>query len=506
MTFVVQDERQMALADEAVWSDIEDLAVCVVGLGRSGVAAANALAGRGASVMAYDDKEREQLRGALDKLDPRVEVRGGGGFIARPGEICVLSPGIGPTSSTFARVRASALRILGEVELFYRLDRAANHGQGHPIVAIGGTDGKTTTATLIAHLFAAGGRKVCLAGNIGTPLCEVLDELTDDHIVVAEVSAFQTVTCSLFRPRVAVLTNIALDHVDYFGGDFEAYAAAKTALAQQLRAGDALVYNLASDRLRALANGLSERPGVVCTPFTSQQQVDAGLGSDGETLWLGLGEGRAVDLLEVNQLGSLGSRPPVGAHNVDNALAAAAAATALGVALGDIRRGLQTFELPLHRMQPAGCIGGVRFFNDSKATNPHAALAGLRAIEVGEDDLLIWIGGGSNKDADFTELAAELARRADCVVLIGETAPQLDDALPDYVRRLHCDSMHHAVATGLHEAGQAGVVLLSPACASFGLFRNYEHRGEMFLDAVERLRSAVVESPDAEPSASGTSG
>ena len=497
MSFVVRDERQMALADAAIWDDIEDVAVCVVGLGRSGIAAANALARRGASVMAYDDRDADKLRGALEKLDPRVEARCGGGFIARPGEICVVSPGIGPTSATFIRVKASALRILGEVELFYRLDRAANDGCGHPIVAIGGTDGKTTTTTLIAHLLASGGRQIRLAGNIGTPLCEVVDDLAAEDIVVAEISAFQSVTCSLFRPRIAVLTNIAVDHVDYFGGDFEAYAAAKTALTDRLLAGDTFVFNAASDRLRALANRLRERPGVVCIPFSSQKQLDVGHGSDGETMWIGLGDGRAVDLLEVGQLGALGSRPPVGAHNVENALAAAAAALSMGVTLPDIRRGLQTFELPLHRMQPAGHIDRVRFINDSKATNPHAALAGLRAIAVQEDDLLVWIGGGSNKDADFSELAAELARRADCVILIGETAPMLDAALPEYVRRIHCQGMHDAVATALHEAGSQGVVLLSPACASYGLFLNYEHRGEMFMDAVERLRSAMIETPAA---------
>ncbi len=491
-----RDERQEQLAAAACWSDIEGLQVCVVGLGRSGIAAANALARRGASVMAYDDNDAQQLRGALEQLDRRVETRCGGGFIARPGEISVLSPGIGPTTQTFARVRASSLAILGEVELFYRLDRAANDGLGHPIVAIGGTDGKTTTASLIDHLLATSGRSTHLAGNIGTPLCAVVDDLAEDDVVVAEVSAFQTVTCSLFRPRVAVLTNIALDHVDYFGGDFEAYAAAKAALAERLRAGDHLIYNKASERLERLATTLKQRPGVVCTPYTGARQLDVGLGNDGETLWWGLGDGRAVDLCDVDQLGVDGQRPMIGAHNVDNALAATGAALALGAPLHDIRRGLHTFELPPHRLQPAGTIGEVRFINDSKATNPHAALAGLRAITVQEDERLVWIGGGSNKDADFSDLAAEVARRADSVILIGETANRLDAALPEFVRRIHCEHMHDAVPRAMHEAGQRGVVLLSPACASYGLFRNYEHRGEMFMDAVVRLAEAMVGTPE----------
>ena len=490
-----RDDRQQALALSATWADIEGLAVCVVGLGRSGIAAANALARRGASVMAYDDNDAQELRGALEQLDRRVETRCGGGFIARPGEISVLSPGIGPTSQTFTRVRASSLAILGEVELFYRLDRASNQGLGHPIVAIGGTDGKTTTASLIDHLLAGGGLKTRLAGNIGTPLCAVVDDLGDDDVVVAEVSAFQTVTCTLFRPRVAVLTNIALDHVDYFGGDFEAYAAAKIALASQLRTGDTLVYNTASERLCQLARSLAARPGITCIPYTGRSQLDVGLGSDGETLWWGLDAGRAVDVGDVADLGAAGQRPMIGAHNVDNALAAAGAALSMGVALHDVRHGLNTFELPPHRLQPAGAIGQVRFINDSKATNPHAALAGLKAVALQEDARLVWIGGGSNKDADFTELAAELALRADCVILIGETAHRIDAALPDFVRRIHCEQMHDAVSTALHQAGESGVVLLSPACASYGLFRNYEHRGDMFMDAVERLGLAVEETP-----------
>ena len=497
-----RDDRQERLAQSASWADIEDLEVCVVGLGRSGIAAANALARRGASVMAYDDNDAQHLRGALERLDRRVQTRCGGGFIARPNEISVLSPGIGPTSQTYARVRASSLAILGEVELFYRLDRASNHGMGHPIVAVGGTDGKTTTASLIDHLLVTAGRSTRLAGNIGTPLCAVLDSLSADDVIVAEVSAFQTVTCSLFRPRVAVLTNIALDHLDYFGGDFEAYAAAKAALASQLRTGDTLIYNDASERLCRLAEQLGTRPGLICTPYTGHRQLDYGLGSDGETLWWGLGDGRTVDLGEVDQLGSAGQRPMIGTHNVDNALAACGAALALGVNLHDIRHGLHTFELPAHRLQPAGQIGQVRFINDSKATNPHAALAGLKAVAVQEDAQLVWIGGGSNKDADFGELAAELTRRADCVILIGETAARLDAALPDFVRRIHCEEMHDAVSAALHQAGKQGVVLLSPACASYGLFRNYEHRGEVFMDAVDRLRRAVGEPQDVESSKS----
>lgn len=486
-----RDERQARMAGRAVWDDVTDLEVCVVGLGRSGVAAANALARRGASVFAHDDKPREALGAALQQLDPRVTVRCGEGFTARPGEIAVMSPGIGPTSPTFHRVKASALAMIGEVELFYRLDRARNHGMGHPIIAVGGTDGKTTTASLIAWLLEAAGRKVALAGNIGRPLCDVLDTLEDDAIVVAEVSAFQTITCPLFRPRVAVLTNIAEDHVDYFGGDFEAYAAAKEALAGNLSVGDTLVVNDDDPRLKALADRMEAGNRASICRYSGAGMLERGLCTDGEWMWHALGEGREIELLDIDDLGVESTRPMVGEHNVSNALAASATAMAMGVDMRGLRLGLRRFELPPHRLQPAGHIGAVRFINDSKATNPHAALAGLRAIETEAGERLVWIGGGSEKGSDFQELADVLAERADCAVLIGETAPRLQALLPSGLKTVVCEHMHDAVAAALHEAGERGLVLLSPACASFGLFRSYEERGQVFMEAVQRLRAAV---------------
>jgi UDP-N-acetylmuramoylalanine--D-glutamate ligase len=288
-----------------------------------------------------------------------------------------------------------------------------------------------------------------------------------------------------------VLTNIAADHVDYFDNDFEAYVRAKLQMTSILSSGDTLVCNDEDPRCRALLEKVAAQNAATCVAFSSQKTLSRGWCGDGERMWWIHSDNDATELLAIDNLGVDGQRPPRGAHNVSNALAASAAVLAMGAPLSAIRTGLRSFEAPPHRNEQVGSIGDVRFINDSKATNPHAALAGLRALDKRPDERVIWIGGGSNKDADFTELAAELDKKVDCAVLIGETAALLDAALPGSTKRIHCGHMHEAVATALGEVGAKGAVLLSPACASFGLFRSYAHRGEVFVEAIQRLKDAI---------------
>ena len=473
-------------ADSGCWDDVRGLVVAVLGLGRSGIAAANALARRGADVQVYDDRPAEQLESAIAKLLPTVSVRTGGGYVARPGEIAVLSPGIPMHSPTFRRARASALRVIGEVELFYRLNRARNDGLGHPLIAVSGTDGKTTTATLIAHLLRAGGHNVCLAGNIGIPLCEVLDDIADDAAVVAEVSAFQLATCTHFRPRVSVLTNIAADHDDWFGGDRALYAATKRAVAARAGCGDTVVTNLDDGKLAEVGAGV-----VGLRRFVYSIRDPSGDGLRLRDGGLVFDDGAAVTRLAGRDDLGTPERPLIGDHNVANALASAGAALAMGVSSAVIRAGLRTFEAPAHRLQPAGHIGAIRFIDDSKATNPHAACAGLRAVQLADDDKLIWIGGGSEKDADFGPLHDAVKERVTTAVLIGQTAERIAAVLPDDLPRVFCGTMQEAVAESLTLAQPGGVVLLGPACASFDMFSSYAHRGDVFQDAVKRLGQAI---------------
>ena len=496
-------DRTALVAARTCWDDLTDTSFTVVGLGKSGISAANALCRRGARVLAVDDKPESQLGSALAQLDPRVQISvgspqglGPAGPIGRRGDIFVLSPGIAPTTRLWRDVHALAHLVVSEIELFYRLDRASNGGLGHPIVAISGTDGKTTTTLLTAHLLQAAGHRAIVGGNIGDPLCDFLDgqngapALQAADIVVAEVSAFQLHTCSAFRPRVAVVTNIAQDHLDWFGGDMDAYVATKVAVGQAMSSGDTLVMNGDDPELAAhRANLASQAHGHWI--FTTQGLPDRGFGFDGTTLWWCLAPGERIRILAASEFGSRGKHPITGVHNIENALSACAMVLALGIPLEAIREGLRTFSLPSHRMEPVGSIGGVRFIDDSKATNPHAAIAGLTAVQLSEGERLVWIGGGSEKDAEFSELGSTVGARASAVILIGQTADRIAAMLPAGLAVHRCATLEDAVPLGMQLVGAAGVVLLSPACASYDMFKSYAHRGEVFATAVERLKIAI---------------
>jgi len=492
MTPTDPQDRQTALATSSAWPDVEGLSVTVVGLGKSGVAAANALARRGARVLCIDDKPEHELSDALGRLLPDVQAHcGASGPLGRRGDLFVLSPGIMPHSRRFRDIQGMATAVLSEIELFYRLDRGHRHGLGHPIVAISGTDGKTTTTLWTAHLLRQAGRQVVVGGNIGDPLCDFLDTMGADDIVVAEVSAFQLYTCSAFRPRAAVVTNIAADHLDWFAGDMASYVRTKAKVGDAMGAGDTLFLNgddpeLATERARLQA-------GVphAWANFTVRGLPHCGFGFDGTTLQWCLAPGAQVPLVDQSELGSLGAHPIEGIHNVENALGASALALSLATPLTAVRAGLRSFSLPSHRLEPVGSIGRVRFVDDSKATNPHAAIAGLQAIRIGEGERLVWIGGGSEKDADFAELAEVVGGRAASVILLGQTAERIAAVLPRGLDTHRVARLEDAVPLGLQLAGDAGVVLLSPACASFDMFRGYAHRGEVFATAVKRLQQAI---------------
>ena len=491
----MSSERNVFLAERAVWDDLSGGSFTVVGLGKSGVSAANALCKRGADVLAIDDQPAEKLTQALETLDKRVTVQvglGGRGPIGRNGDIFVVSPGLMPHTPRYKGLAALAAIVVSEVELFYRLDRAANQGAGHPIAAITGTDGKTTTTLWLAHLLEEAGHRAVIGGNIGDPLCDFLDSMGADDVVVAEISAFQLYACSLFRPRVAVVTNVAEDHMDWFGGDFSAYVAQKVSVGRAMGFGDTFLINADDADLEPHRQAQVARK-LNFLPFTVKGVPDVGLGFDGERLLWSLAADARVELGWFSELGRQGKAPILGIHNVENALAACGMALGLGAPLDAIRRGLQTFSLPSHRLEAAGSIGNVRFVDDSKATNPHAAIAGLEAMKLQPGEKLVWIGGGSEKDADFAELGEVVGQRAAHVLLIGQTAERIATTLPETLPTERCQSLQEAVARGLQLASPAGVVLLSPACASFDMFKSYAHRGDVFQEAVQALGAAVAQ-------------
>lgn len=487
-------DRNVLLANQAIWADLTGATFTIVGLGKSGVSAANALVKRGADVLALDDQPAEKLKNSLQNLDPRVTVQvglNGQTAIGRRGDLFVVSPGLMPHTPRYKGLQALATLVLSEVELFYRLDRAANQGLGHPIAAITGTDGKTTTTLWTAHLLQEAGHSVVVGGNIGDPLCDFLEQMTENTVVVAEISGFQLHACSLFRPRVAVVTNVAEDHMDWFGGDFQAYLAAKMSVAKAMGVGDTFLVNGDDPELAPHRAETAERK-LNYLAFSTQKVPEIGLGFDGERLVYALGPQAQVELGWASELGTQGKAPILGIHNVENALAAAGLALGLGVPLAAIQRGLKTFSLPSHRLEFVGKIGEVRFIDDSKATNPHAAIAGLEAMKLQAGEKLVWIGGGSEKDSEFQQLGEVVAQRAAHVLLIGQTAERIAQTLPENLPRECMNSLEDAVARGWQLATPAGVVLLSPACASFDMFKSYAHRGEVFAEAVKALAQKVA--------------
>ncbi len=429
----------------------------VVGAGRSGIAAANVLATRGGDVVLFEARATAPRPA---NLHPAVAFEAGTNSV-RPGDVAVLSPGIKEVSPVRGQIAAAAGEVIGEVELFYRLCPA-------PILAITGTDGKSTTTTMLGEIAARHQAGVFVGGNLGNPLCEGLDDLTPSSLVVAEISGFQLTTCVSFRPRVAILTNIAEDHVDYHGS-MEAYQAAKRRVFREMTAEDVLILNADDPAISAW-----ERPEAPTVLRFSLTDPGADAWYAGRCLWIRV-DGEAKPLMKRSDLSLLGR------HNVANALAAALAASRWGIPFEAIKGALGAYRPLPHRLATVATVGGVRWVNDSKATNPNAASAGIRAIE---DQPLVLLAGGSDKDSDFSALGALIRERTKAAVLFGATRHAIAKAIGEGHPVIVVETLPEAVAAARDLAKPGETVLLSPACASFDQFRSYEHRGEVFAELI----------------------
>jgi UDP-N-acetylmuramoylalanine--D-glutamate ligase len=400
----------------------------VAGLARSGRAAALALARRGVAVVAAD---RSAAVAAEGLAVAGVELRLGTeeGSLLDGVELLVKSPGVPAESPLPAAARARGVPIWSEVELGYRLLR------GNPLVGVTGTNGKTTTTELLGAVFRAAGRPVEVAGNVGTPLTEVADRVDEETWIVCELSSFQLEDVHELACEVAVLLNLEPDHLDRHG-TFEAYREAKLRIFERAR--------------HAIVPRGSGLPGI---PFAADDPLPA--------------------------------EPRIpGAHNRENAAAATAAARAAGIDDGAIAEALRTFPGVPHRLELVREVRGVRYVNDSKATNTAAAQRGVAAF----DAPLRLILGGSRKGEEFAQLARSLPPTVRSIYLIGETAEELARALDTAGRTYeHAGDLATAVACAVRDARQGDVVLLSPAAASYDQFDNFEHRGETFRRLVEEL-------------------
>jgi UDP-N-acetylmuramoylalanine--D-glutamate ligase len=433
----------------------------VVGLGKTGLACVRYLAARGVEVAATDSRERPPGLDALTAELPDVAVFLGGfdEQVFALAEDLVISPGVSLKEPVIARAMARGARALGDIELFARAAAA-------PVIAITGSNGKSTVTSMVGAMAREDGREVRVGGNLGTPALELLGDHEPDCYVL-ELSSFQLETVHSLNARAATVLNVSPDHMDRYD-TVDAYAGAK----QRIFRGDGvMVLNSDDPVVMAMA-----QPGRRCVRFGLAQpgEGDFGLREHDGALWLVKGERR---LLHADRL-----RLP-GRHNLANVLAALALGEAAGFGWEPMLRSARRFPGLAHRTQWVAERDGVVWYNDSKGTNVGATLAAVQ----GMPGPVVLIAGGLAKGADFSSLRPVLATKARAVVLIGRDAPLLARALAGAVKTVAAADMDEAVARARELARPGDSVLLSPACASFDMFSGYEERGERFMDAVKRL-------------------
>jgi len=436
--------------------------VAVFGAGRSGVASANFLAARGVDVVITDAAAIDRLPLAGQLLPEIRKCFGGHPDDVLDGvETIVLSPGVPRALDVLRKASDAGIPILSEVELAFR----QLNGR---VIAITGSNGKSTTTALIGKILEIAGMSPVVAGNIGSPLIGAV--ASEPRIYVVELSSFQLETIDEFRADVALLLNITPDHMDRYRS-FDDYAAAKHRVFNRQRAGDLAVVNADDD--------LASHPRTAgdIWRFSSSGVVRPGAWYEGEDLILSTGDSESRI--------SRGALRLAGLANVENALAAWLAARFVGVADEEVRRAFEQFEGLPHRMVTVAEIEGVRWVNDSKGTNVDATLKSLLGMEPSS---VILILGGRDKAGEFERLIAVVEEKVRLVLTIGEAAARIESALEGATETIHCGDMIHAVEVA-REKGEAGnVVLLSPACASFDQYGNFEERGMHFSDLVRAWR------------------
>jgi UDP-N-acetylmuramoylalanine--D-glutamate ligase len=437
--------------------------VLVVGLGKTGMSCARFLARSGAAVAVTDTRVEPPGLDAIRRELPDVALFLGGfdrsAFAAA--ELVVVSPGVSVEEPAIREARARGVPVLGDVELFAQAVQA-------PVAAITGSNGKSTTTMLLGEMARIAGRRVAVGGNLGEPALDLLDPAVE--LYVLELSSFQLETTESLAPAVATVLNVSADHMDRYA-DLGAYAAAK---ARIFRSAAVAVVNRDDPAVVAMPGGRERRGFTLGEPAAG----DYGVRLRDGVAWLCRGDEPLLPAADVAIPGS---------HNRANALAALAMGDALGLPLDAMREALRGFRGLPHRTQLVAEVGDVRYYDDSKGTNVGATAAALEGFADGTAARTVLIAGGDGKGQDFSALGPLLARTARCVVLIGRDAPLIEAALDAATPRVRARDMADAVRLAAANARPGDRVLLSPACASFDMFRNYEHRGEVFAEAVRRL-------------------
>ena len=441
----------------------------VVGLGKSGVASALFMKSHGARVTVSDTKSGDELRNEIPVLLDHgitVETGGHGDRTFRGQDLIVVSPGVPVDAPPLVQARSLGETVIGEIEL------AAQFLPG-PIVAITGSNGKTTTTTLTGEILTASDFSTLVGGNIGTPAISLAECAKPDMVVVLEISSFQLETIQTFRPKVAVVLNVTPDHLDRHR-TFEIYTDAKARIFENQQGSDFAVLN--ADDPTCVAMGARTRAQVFW--FSRQKEVQQGAWVRDGNIVFRDSKGQR-EILQVSEI------PLKGAHNLENVLAAACTGVLMGCAPEKIRQAVRDFKAVEHRLEFVATVGGVDYYNDSKATNVDATIKALESFPANIHLIL----GGKDKGSDYTVLNDLIRQRVKRIYTIGAAAAKIEAQVKG-AEVIHSETLENAIRKAHATAQPGDIVLLAPACASFDQFKSYEHRGKLFKEIVGGLAAA----------------
>ena len=447
--------------------DLKDKRVLVVGSGISGIGAVEALHHAGARALLFDENEKLNIEDVRAKIKPGIEADVVIGVLSEEEkagiELVVLSPGVPTDTALVEEFRKKGVKIWGEIELAYEL------GQG-TVIAITGTNGKTTTTTLVGEIMAAHCKDVDVVGNIGNPYTLTALDATEETVTVAEISSFQLETIERFKPQVSAILNITPDHLNRHH-TMENYAAAKEAVCKNQTKAEVCVLNYENSYTR----DFGERCPARVVWFSSKKRLEDGFYLEGEEIFQAK-NGVSERLMNIHDM------KLVGICNVENVMAAMAITLSCGVPMEEILSVVRAFHPVEHRIEFVATKRGVDYYNDSKGTNPDAAIQGIRAM----DRPTVLIGGGDDKQSEYDEWIEAFDGKVKCLVLIGQTRERIAECarkhgLQDIVL---ADTFEEAFVVCVEKAQPGDAVLLSPACASWGMFPNYEVRGQRFKEMV----------------------
>ena len=449
--------------------EVAEKKVLVFGSGISGIGAAGLLEERGAKVVLYDGNEKLDRQAVKDQLgtDSKTEIVLG----AFPEELLgvldmvIISPGVPTDLPIVKKMHEKKIPVIGEIELAYQL------GKGE-VLAITGTNGKTTTTALLGEIMKNDRESVFVVGNIGNPYTTVVDDTREDSVIVAEMSSFQLESTDAFRPRVSAILNLTPDHLNRHH-TMEAYIQAKMNIAKNQTQNDVCVLNYEDEVLRKFG----EKIEAQVLYFSSRRKLEKGIYlEDGNIIYKNPEECLVCNVKELKLLGM---------HNFENVMAAVAVAAAYGVPMEKIRESVRTFAGVEHRIEFVAEKNGVAYYNDSKGTNPDAAIRGIQAM----NRPTVLIGGGYDKNSDYKEWLMSFDGKVKELVLIGQTKEKIAEEAREC--GLHnitlADTFEEAMDVCIRTAKPGDAVLLSPACASWGMFKNYEERGDKFKEIVNSL-------------------